>query len=372
MKRRKFIKMAAMGNALILTNPASLIASAKKGADSKFEKIKIGQIGVSHAHAPGKIRTLKRLPDLFEIVGIVDDRNTAAANYVIDKTDVYDDLKWMTEEELFSTPGLQAVTVETSNAELVNTALRCMKHNLAMHMDKPGGDDLALFGELLQGCRERNLPFQMGYMFRNNPAFQFSLKAVQKGWLGDVLEVRADMSHDYGGAAYDQYLGSYKGGMVYVLICHHIDFIVSMLGRPQHVSSLLKSTPGTVNEAENNCLVVLEYPNTIVSLSAFGLEHKSGKKRYLEIYGSKGTIRLSPLERFNKPMELELTLFEGNEEYSAGTHTVDLGIMQDRYEDQFRELAKIIRGEMENPYTFEHDYLTQEVIMAASGYIKWE
>jgi hypothetical protein len=35
------------------------------------------------------------------------------------------------------------------------------------------------------------------------------------------------------------------------------------------------------------------------------------------------------------------------------------------------ELAKMINGEMENPYTYEHDYLVQEVVLAASGYKTW-
>jgi len=68
---------------------------------------------------------------------------------------------------------------------------------------------------------------------------------------------------------------------------------------------------------------------------------------------------------------LELTLLEGNEEYTAGSHILDLDVKYNRYEDQFIELSKIIRGEMENPYTYEHDYLTQEVHMVASGCMNW-
>ena len=69
---------------------------------------------------------------------------------------------------------------------------------------------------------------------------------------------------------------------------------------------------------------------------------------------------------------MRLTLIEGNEEYATGAHTVDFGIIRDRYEDQLLELAKIINGEMANPYTYEHDYLVHEVVLAASGYTKWE
>lgn len=73
-----------------------------------------------------------------------------------------------------------------------------------------------------------------------------------------------------------------------------------------------------------------------------------------------------------KPLQLQLTLLKGNEEYSAGSHIVDFGIHNDRYEAQLLDLAKFIRGEMKNPYTYEHDFLTQQVVMAASGYKKWE
>ena len=51
---------------------------------------------------------------------------------------------------------------------------------------------------------------------------------------------------------------------------------------------------------------------------------------------------------------------------------VDLGIKLDRYQNQLLELAKIINGEMKNPCVYEHDYLVQETLLAASGYTKWK
>jgi hypothetical protein len=84
-------------------------------------------------------------------------------------------------------------------------------------------------------------------------------------------------------------------------------------------------------------------------------------------------LELCPLERFDgKSLSLQLTLAEGNEEYSAGKHIVDLGIQVDRYKDQLMEFAEIINGEIVNPYTYEHDYLVQEVVLAASGYTEWK
>ena len=38
-----------------------------------MKKIKIAQVGVTHEHAPGKIVSLKKLPDIYEIAGYVND-----------------------------------------------------------------------------------------------------------------------------------------------------------------------------------------------------------------------------------------------------------------------------------------------------------
>lgn len=369
--RRQFLTTAVGTGAAVVAG--QWLESNAIAADAPKQRIKIGQIGVCHEHAAGKLNTVKKLPDIYEIVGVVDDRKTKAARFSGNDLKPYEGQTWMTEEELFDTPGLQAVMVETPNSDLVPTAIRCMEHNLAMHMDKPGGEDLKLFKKLLDGCKEKNLPFQMGYMFRNNPAMQLCQKAVRKGWLGDIFQIHADMCHDYGGAGYQRYLSSYKGGIMFNLACHHIDIIVSMLGRPERITPFMRSTPGAVNEAKNNCLSVLEYPHTIVSLHACGRQLGGSGSRRFKISGSKGTIEWSPLERFDgKPLQLRMTLREGNEEYRAGSHTVDLGVRHDRYIEQLTELAKIIRGEMKNPYTYEHDYLTQEVTLAAAGYFEWQ
>jgi len=366
-------RMPFSRRSFLTASGCALAGTALGGApEAKKERIKIGQIGVCHEHASGKITTLKKWPDVYEIVGVVDDRQTKAAKFAGTDVKPYAGLKWMTEEELFNTPGLQAVTVETPNADLVPTALRCMERNLAMHMDKPGGEDLKLFRKLLDGCEKRSLPFQMGYMFRNNPAIRFCQKAVRENWLGDLYEIQADMHHHYGGQPYQRYLSHFKGGILFNLACHHIDWIVALLGRPEKVTPFLRSTPGASDGAKNNGLAVLEYPHTIVTLRACGLVADGAGQRGVKILGSKGSIELRPLERFDgKPLQLHLRLLEGNAVYAAGTHSVDCEVKHGRYDDQLLELAKIIRGEMKNPYTYQHDCLAQEVLLAAAGNLKW-
>lgn len=340
-----------------------------------MKKLKIAQIGVCHEHASGKMHTLRNfLSDTYEIVGVVNDSATSGTPRFGDSVNLepYKGLNWMTEEEVLNYPGLDAVAVEVPNNDLVPVAIRCMERNLAMHMDKPGGEDLELFRKLRCGCAERNLPFQMGYMFRDNPAMQLCLKAVRDGWLGDVFEIQASMSHNYGGAAYQDYIGQFRGGIMFNLGCHFIDFFVAMMGRPQKITPFLKSAPGFPDRIKNNCVTIFEYPHASATIRACSMEVDGLNSRRLKICGTKGSFELCPLERFDGiPLEMTMILKEGNPHYSAGAHTLNFGVVRDRYEAQLAELAKIIRGEMKNPYTYEHDYLVQEVVLAASGYTEW-
>ncbi|MDD4099246.1 MAG: gfo/Idh/MocA family oxidoreductase, partial [Lentisphaeria bacterium] len=68
-----------------------------------MSKIKVGQIGVSHEHAGGKMKSLRLRPDLFDIVGVVDDSATAAAKFAGQDMSPYSGLRFLTEEELLQT-----------------------------------------------------------------------------------------------------------------------------------------------------------------------------------------------------------------------------------------------------------------------------
>lgn len=148
-----------------------------------MNRIRIGQIGICHEHAAAKMTALRGLPEVFEVVGVVDDRATTAARFAGENREPYAGLTWMTEAQLLDTRGLRAVVVETPNADLVPTAMRCAERGLHMHMDKPGGEDLESFQRLLDVCRQSELTIQLGTCFAatrpSNSAFGLSVKA---GW----------------------------------------------------------------------------------------------------------------------------------------------------------------------------------------------
>ncbi|MBQ7177379.1 MAG: Gfo/Idh/MocA family oxidoreductase [Victivallales bacterium] len=339
-----------------------------------MEKVNIIQIGVCHEHANGKFATLKKLPGVFNVIGYVDERDFCKTPFYSQNLNLnhYEGYRKLTLDEALNYPGLEAVTVEVPNNDLVPVALKCMEHNLAMHLDKPAGEDLALYKKLLDGCKARKLPFQMGYMFRGNPAFQFCIRAIREKLLGDVFEIEADMNHCYGAESYQEYIGKFSGGIMYNLDCHLIDFVVAAMGRPENVTPFLKSAPGYPASIRNNCMAVLEYPQALVTLRSCSKDACNTGGRAINIAGTKGTIKFSPLERFDgKSVEIKLTLAEDSGLFPKGSHTLCFPPQRDRYEGQLMELAQVIRCEATSTYSFEHDYLVHEVTLAASNYINW-
>lgn len=74
--------------------------------------VKVGMLGTAHSHAAGKWQGIRRMPEVFEVVGVVeaDEHRRKAAQ----ERREYADVKWMSEEELLNTEGLEAVLVETA------------------------------------------------------------------------------------------------------------------------------------------------------------------------------------------------------------------------------------------------------------------
>lgn len=340
------------------------------------KRIRIAQIGVRHEHANGKMATLRTMPDDFEIVGVC--AESPADRETFGKHSCYENLTWMSREELLAIPGLDAVAVETEMTDLVPTAMLCAERGLSMHMDKPGGEDLQAFGKLLALCKERNVILQMGYMFRGNPAIQFCIEAARKGWFGEIFEVYTSMSRARDPEAFRKWLSGYRGGGIYDFGSHLVDIILSMLGAPDRIVSFQKQIDE--DGLNDNGHAVLLYPKTFATIQTALQQADSQNSRRLFVSGTKATFELRPLEqwyvaypRFNDlPLKARFFLREGNEAYEAGEHELSFGPMRDRYIDQLEDFAAYVRREKENPYTFEYEYLVQKAVLAVSGYMEWE
>jgi predicted dehydrogenase len=132
--RRDFLG-AASAAGLLLVGPGLRAAPPAK------DKIKIGQIGVGHAHA-SKLSVYRASPD-YEVVGLVEPDQELKRQ--AETQPAFRDLPWMTQEQLLNLPGLQAVLVETRVRDLLDTAEICIAAGKHIHLDKPAGESLPQF-----------------------------------------------------------------------------------------------------------------------------------------------------------------------------------------------------------------------------------
>jgi predicted dehydrogenase len=337
----------------------SMAASSSTASVGKKEKIKIGQIGTGHAHARGVFSQLRQVTDDYELVGIVENdpqRRKALG-------DSYQGVKLIGEEQLLNTKGLQAVVVETEVQHLLPTARRCVEAGMNIHLDKPAGENLADFKNLLDEVARRKLHLQMGYIYRYHPAFQFCYRAVADGWLGNVFEVHAVMSKKVG-ASSRKHLSRFAGGSMFEIGCHVIDAMVRVVGKPEKTTAFSRQTHPDQDPLVDNQLAVFDYPQAIASIRSALVEYEGGRRRQFTVCGEFGTFDLRPLGG----QSFRLALEQPRGKYKKGYQDVTLPQAPGIFISAFRDMAAILHGEKETDYPLSHELAVHETTLRASGY----
>jgi predicted dehydrogenase len=348
--RREFNKISLAG-IVGISSPAIL-----SSAFSPENRIKIGQIGTSHSHADAKLATLRKLKDVFHLVGVVetDEEKLQEAK----GKSAYQDVKWLSRDELLSVEKLDAVLVETELNDLVPTAFKVINAGCNVHIDKPPGKSLSQFEHLLKVANNKDLIVQLGYMFRYNPAFRFCLKAVREGWLGDIFEIDGVISKVIKPERRSKLAATYGGGMM-LLGCHLIDILIAILGEPDFLKSNRKKTLFDSDDLYDNELVTLTHQNAISTIRSSLVEVEGQYRRQFVVCGTNGTIEIKPLE----PPQMQLALETPFGKYKKGYQTINLKKISGRYDDQLIDFARMIKGEKKPDFSMEHDLLVHKILL---------
>lgn len=327
-----------------------------------MKRIKIGQLGVGHMHAY-KIRTLRQFPDVFDVVGVAEDDPRQKAAFA--HHEMYRGLPWMSGDALLAIPGLDAVMVETEEHDLVPAALRCIRAGKHIHLDKPGGESLPPFRDLLAEAEQRGLTVQLGYMYRNSPAVRFCIDAVKSGLLGNISTFDAVMSrHD--GEESRRVFKTFKAGAPYIFLCHLVDLAVILFGDPKRIVPL--STCTREDGVVDNGLAVMEFAGGCTATLRTSIVEVGGfERRNLVICGDRGTLVVQPLELQGNMAggRAILTLLDDADGFKKGTQEVPQPPIKGRYDDQLLEFARIVRGEIANPYPCDHELRVQHCFLEA-------
>ncbi len=196
-------------------------------------KIKLAQYGISHDHASGKAKVMGE-SDEVDFCGVFEPSEETRA--ALGAHSVYEGVHWFSSvEEMLEDEAIVGIAVQGKVSQNLAFARQIIEHGKHVWIDKPAGDDLDAFRAVLNIAREKGLLVQLGYMFRYNAGFQFIFDCVESGKLGEIFSVRARISS--GPSSEKEWQrwdarGEREGGIMFILACHVIDAVVTLLGRP--------------------------------------------------------------------------------------------------------------------------------------------
>ncbi len=329
-----------------------------------MKKVKIAQIGTSqNSHGSDIWNTMRKQDDIFEIVGYALPENEREK--FPHKTKVFEGYREMTVDEILNDPEIEAVVVETEEIYLTKYALMVANAGKHLHMEKPGGRELADFKRLVETLREKNLVFSLGYMYRFNPVIRKNLQRVKNGELGKIFSVEAHMDCKHGEKV-REWLGNFKGGMMFFLGCHLIDLIYSIQGEPEEVIPLNCSTGIGGIDSIDYGMAVFKYKDGLSFAKTSDNEYGGFLRRQLVISGEKGTLEIKPLEYYTP--EGMYTDFAEMGETTDWNKLWENGKSEpyNRYDTMMRNFAEMVRGK-ENPYSYDYELNLYKLVLKACG-----
>ncbi len=324
-------------------------------------KLRVGQIGIAHDHASDIMECMLNLSDLFEVLGVVtlDEENTTLLQR---HYDTYNGVPKLTKEELFAL-NPDAIVVESSEKNLISTAIECAKRKIHLHIDKPAGMDIDELKTLMDIAKENGLVVRFGYMYRTNPAIVEARRMVENGELGEIYSIHAVMNADHD-AKKRAWLKNMKGGIMYFLGCHLVDLVYLFKGKPNDVTLFNRKSGMEGVEAEDSGFAVFDYGNCIATIESNSIEYRATERRQLTICGEKGRIEIKPLEW---PTKIEVFTRENAE----GDRRIEYPPYA-RYDKMMEDFYDKVKNGTKDNYDYDYEMAVQKLVLYTSGYdINW-
>lgn len=329
-----------------------------------MRKIRVAQIGIGHDHAPWVLQSIRKQKDIFDVAGIVlpAGEQEKFPHWVA----YYEGLPQLQLEQVLADDTIEAVIIESEEVNLTALALACARAGKQIHMDKPGGMSLREFEQLIDTVRENQLVFHTGYMYRYNPEVARLLRRVKDGELGRIISVEAQMNC-FHTPQKRQWLENFPGGMMFFLGCHLIDLILQIQGLPKGVLPLNCSTGADGVTARDYGMAVLAYENGISFAKTNAAERGGFLRRQLVVTGEKETVELKPLETVaDYPLHYtDCVACRDADWHKPGQ--ASRCVPYDRYDDMMASFAAMVRGEKENPWSYDYELTLYKTLLRCCG-----
>ena len=325
-------------------------------------KLKIGQIGIGHNHGEAKMLTVRKFPELFEVIGYAEENERWIEKR--GNNQGYEGLPRLSVEEIIE--GSDAVLIESDVWDLTKYAKMCIDAGKHIHMDKPASGTLEEYKALLDSAKAQGLVVQLGYMYRYNPSIQEAFRRVELGEIGSIHSIVAEMS-TYHSDEYRAWLGQFSGGNMYIFGSHLVDLILLLLGEPKEIQSHVgRSGVNGVDAPDLSCATLI-YDHAVARIFVSSVECNGWGRRCFSVAGSEGTIEIRPLE---VPVKMTLAKKgEGKEYFEDYAKELPVVSLPDscRYDEMMQCFYDYITGQKKNPYSYDHDRLVQKLLWEIVG-----
>jgi len=251
--------------------------------------------------------------------------------------------------------------VESAVADHARHAQQVLAAGKHVHVEKPPADSLAGLEAMVHLARAGKRVMQVGYMWRHHPGFHAIFQAVRSGWLGDVYLVRGMIANQLAAERRAEW-AQFRGGGLFELGAHLIDPLIRLMGEPRSVTPFLRKHGEGTDDLKDNSVAVFEFPKATGLILNSTLQPSSGRQRVFEVFGTKGTATLCPIE----PPTLQIDLAQAAGPYRAGLQTVPMP-KYERYVGDLPELAAAIRGERALNVTLDEELSVQKWLLQACG-----
>lgn len=330
-----------------------------------MRKIKIAQIGTSkNSHGNDIWNSIKKQSDIFDICGYAMPENEKEK--FPEHIKAFSGYTELTVEEIMNNPEIEAVAIETEEIFLTKYAILAAKHKKHIHMEKPGGTNLADFENLIKIIKQNETVFHTGYMYRYNPYVIELKEKIKNGELGDIISVEAQMNCIHQDDV-RKWLANLPGGMFFFLGCHLIDFIYSIQGKPLKVIPLSCTTGINGINTYDYGMAVLQYKNGVSVAKTNDTQIGGYARRYLAVTGTKATVEISPLEMYSGTgtQFAEKTEYTSPDWANRGERTRSECF--DRYDGMLAGFASYVRGDAKNPWSYDYELELYKLVLEACG-----
>ena len=197
------------------------------------------------------------------------------------------------------------------------------------------------------------------------------LSLVREGKLGKVFSVETHMSVRHPKEK-REWLGNFEGGMMYFLGCHLVDLTLLIQGMPDKITAYNRNTAIEGQKpAQDLGFAVLEYENGLSTVKTCAAEVNGFERRQLVVTAQKATIEVKPLEQ-KAPNSDSLMVSharitwhgEDVDPWRDASEKLESDVY-DRYDPMMHDFACIVRGEKENPWSYDYELELYKIIMEA-------